>query len=87
MLQFNKKRTDDITLNEFSTYLKRHKLDTYINPDAIPLIFDYIHPEHGGKVGVGDFLKRVEEVEFNRSEHNQVTNSLLAGVISLCHDI
>eukprot|EP01031_Cornospumella_fuschlensis_P031424 gene31424-37982_t len=68
---FNKKRTDDLSMHEFSTYLKRHKLDTYIHEDDVPKIFSFINPEHGGKVAVSDFLKRVEEVEFNRSEHNQ----------------
>lgn len=54
---------------EFSAYLRRDGLDTYVSESETQQVFDYVHPG-ACEVPVKDFLQKVEEVEFNRAEGN-----------------
>lgn len=49
--------------------MKRHKLDSYVTDQDIRQVFNYVD-EGKESLPVSDFLKKVEEVEFNRSELN-----------------
>lgn len=56
-------------MGELEGYLKRNKLDEYIDETDRNNIFNAVDPKHEGSIPINSLLKTTEEQEFHDSEH------------------